>query len=108
MSLFAEYLLEKTQDQIIEKTYGFITYSFQADSCWIKDLYIKKEFRNMNKATDLADEVAEVAKTFKLKKLLGSVIPSNKGSTESVKVLLAYGMKLDSATNDFILFSKEI
>ena len=56
----------------------------------------------------MADEIAKIAKKEGCTKMLGSVVPSAKNSTISLKVLLAYGMTLQSSTNDFIIFEKEI
>ena len=107
--MFAEYLKEKTDDQIIETEKGFVTYCFTNESdCYIKDVYILPQFRNMGAMTEFGDQITLTAKAANKKRLLGSVIPSNKNSTASMKALFAYGMKIDSATNDFILLSKEI
>ncbi len=40
--------------------------------------------------------------------MLGSVVPSAKGSADSMKVLLSYGMVPFSSTNDFVLFKKAV
>ena len=114
MSLYAEYLREKTSDQIIESDKGFITYRFyydQKDNCeavYIIDLYVRPEFRKSHVASDAADIVVRIAKKRGCKKLLGSVVPSNKDCTSSVKVLLAYGMSIESATENMIWFKKDI
>ena len=42
------------------------------------------------------------------KKLFRSVVPQILGSTESLRVLLAYGFKLDSSAVNLIVFVKEI
>lgn len=108
MSLYAEYLHEKTDVKILESPNAFATYVFTDKGCWIKDIYVKPEFRKTNLARDLANMISEIAKEKGVKTLLGSVIPSNKNSTDSLKVLLAYGMTLDSCGNDFILFKREL
>ena len=101
--------MEKTDKTIIETEKGFITYSFtDKDTCYIQDIFILPDFRKSNEATKLANQVVDIAKAKGCKKLLGSVVPSSKNSTDSLKVLLAYGMTLDSCTNDFILFSKSL
>lgn len=102
--------MERTNDEILETEKGFITYRYieNAKSVYIIDLYVKPEFRNSHEASQMADAVCKEAKERGFTKLLGSVVPSNKGSTSSLKVLLAYGMRLQSSTNDFIFFEKEI
>lgn len=108
MSMFAEYLKEKTDDMIVETPEGFATYRYVDNSVYIIDLYVKPDFRRTYAASTIADNIVDEALKHGCNKLLGSVVPSNKGSTDSVKVLLAYGMSLDSSSNDFILFKKEI
>jgi len=109
MSFYAQYLKERTNDEIIETKKGFLTYRFMpTGEVYIVDLYIHPDFREQGEASALADEVVAIAKQRGCTELLGSVVPSNKGSTASLKVLLAYGMNLKSSTNDFILFSKGI
>lgn len=112
MSLYAEYLREKTGDEIIETKDGFATFRFttfkENPAVYIVDIYVIPALRNLKEASSLADTIVSRAKKEGCKYLLGSVIPSNKGSTSSLKVLLAYGMSLDSSSTDFLLFKKEI
>jgi predicted GNAT family acetyltransferase len=109
MSLYADYLKERTNDQIIESEKGFATYRFLNDkSVYIVDLYVKPEFRKQGVASDFSAIIMERAKERGCTKMIGSVVPSAHGSTESVKVLFAHGMRIESCTNDFVLFSKEI
>lgn len=107
-SLYAHYLRERTSIEIIETDFGFITYSIEAEECYIRDLFILPMHRHAHMAKDLADKVLEIAKTKNCKYLTGSVCPTTKGSDSSVKVLMAYGMKLHSAINNLIIFKKDI
>lgn len=110
MSLYAKYLTERTSDRILETEHGFATYRMLPDqkAVYIVDLYVDSDFRKSGVASQMADQIVEIAKKEEFTKLLGSVIPSNKNSTDSLSVLLAYGMKLQSSANDFILFEREI
>lgn len=110
MSLYAKYLTERTNDKILETGHGFATYRMIPDqkAVYIVDIYVDPDFRKAGTASQIADEIAKTAKKEGFTKMLGSVVPSMKGSTDSVRVLLAYGMKLQSSTNDFIIFEKEL
>lgn len=109
MSLYSNYLEEKTNDHIIETDKGFATYRFVDESTvYILDLYVLPDFRQTGTASLIADSIVEIAKKKGCTSLLGSVVPSNKNSTTSLKVLLAYGMSLQSSSNDFIVFKKGI
>jgi GNAT superfamily N-acetyltransferase len=110
MSLYAKYLAERTNDRILERNHSFATYRFipEQKAVYIIDIYVEPDFRKAGNAAAMADEIAKIAKTEGCTKMLGSVVPSAKNSTASAKVLLAYGMSLQSSTNDFVLFEKEI
>ena len=110
MSLYAKYLTERTNDRILEINHGFATYRMLPEQkvVYIVDIFVDSDFRKAGSAAQMADEIAKTAKKEGCTKMLGSVVPSAKNSTISLKVLLAYGMTLQSSTNDFILFEKEI
>lgn len=109
MSLYSEYLKERTNDQILEFDFGFVTFRhLDAETTYIVDIYVTPGLRKDGLATSMADEVSQIAKSLGKTKLLGSVMPSAKGSTDCLKVLLGYGMKLKSAVNDGIFFEKDI
>lgn len=109
MSMYADYLKEHHGDEIIETEYGFATYRYLGnDSVYIVDIYVVPEHRESNKAGVIADKVVQAAQVRGCKKLLGTVVPSAKNSTTSLKVLLGYGMKLQSSANNLIVFEKGI
>lgn len=108
-SMYARYLLEKTQDLILETDKGFATYRYvDPKTVYIIDIYVLPDFRNTNVASAMADSIVEEGRKKGCTNLLGSIVPSNKNSVASFKVLLAYGMSLESSSTDFILFKKEI
>lgn len=112
MSMYADYLKEKTSDLIIETEQGFATYRYIEfyghQAVYIIDIYVHPDFRQTNVASAIADNIVKEARAQGCTKLIGSVVPSNKNSTTSLKVLLGYGMTLESASNDFIFFKKDI
>lgn len=110
MSMYAEYVKEKTFDSILETPNGFATYRYMLEqkAVYIVDIYVLPEFRKSKVASQIADAIVEEAKKKNCTKLLGSVVPSNKNSTVSLHVLLGYGMILESAAADFIVFRKDI
>ncbi len=110
MSLYADYLAERTTDRIIENESGFVTYRYINDgqTVYIVDIYTVKDARQKGVGTFLAEIVADEARENGCKEMIGTVVPSTKGSTTSLMVLIAYGFKLKSAGNDFIIFTKEL
>ncbi len=110
MSLYADYLHEKTDDEIYESDVGFASYRFLNDfkTVYIVDIYIVPKFRNSGAASVMADHIVELAKAKGAIELLGTVMCTNKKSTQSLQVLIGYGMTLKSAANDVIIFRKDI
>lgn len=109
MSHYADYIREKTDKFIVETDKGFVTYSYWPNNkVYLEDIYIAPDFRKSHHASDMADTVARTAKSKGCTVMVGSVIPSTKNSTISLKVLLNYGMNLVSSSQDIIFFEKEI
>lgn len=108
MSLFRDYILERGGKEIIESEKGFATYYYINDGCYIEEIFVKPEFRKSGEASKLANEISEIAKSKGCSNLYGTVCPSANGSTNSLKVLLAYGFKLDSSINNLIVMKKEL
>lgn len=110
MSMYGDYLKEKTSDQILESEGGFATFRYLNDgkTVYIVDLYVKPALRQKEYASTMADLIVDIAKAKGAIELLGTVVPSSKNSTISLQVLIGYGMTLSSSTNDLIVFRKDI
>lgn len=107
-SLYAQYMEEREQKQVLEKPNGFAVYWFYQEWCYIEDIYVVPADRQSKVATEMANEITTIALGRGYKKLLGSVKPSAINSTKSLQVLLAYGFKLLSSDSNSILLEKQI
>lgn len=107
-SHYANYIKEREGFGIVEDSRGFATYKISGEECYIKDIFVKKEFRQKNVASEFADQIAEIAKEAGCKFLTGTVCPQAEGATTSLTVLLRYGFKLLSSKENLIIFIKEI
>lgn len=112
MSLYGDYIKERKNYEIIEDDRGFITFGhFEIEgrpALYIEELYVKPEFRKQNVASEYAMHVERMAKELGIGRVIGSVSPTCNGAHESLLVLLAYGFKLLSCTEDLIYFVKEV
>lgn len=109
VSFYADYIAEHTHGEVIETDRGFVTYVFTPENtCYIQEIYVAPRYRKSGAGGDFLAQIEGLAKQRGCKKVLGSVVPSAKGSTISLKVLLAVGFKLESSSADFILMNKEI
>jgi GNAT superfamily N-acetyltransferase len=110
MSLYAEYLQERTGDEILELASGFATYRFinNGTSVYIIDIYVEPEHRKTGLASALADQICRWAKDRGCSELLGTVAMGKPWTTDNTKVMLGYGMAIHSATPEAIIFRKEL
>lgn len=109
MSMYADYIKERMGDEIIEREEGFATYRYvNSYEVYIIDIYVKPDFRKTNIASQMADEIAEIARKEGKVMMIGTVSSTAKNPTESIKVLLGYGMKFRSSNQDGIIFEKEM
>lgn len=107
-SLFGQYIAEREGKEIVEDANGFATFFYINDGVYIQDLYVNPDFRQSGAASKYADQIAEIAKAKGYKKMYGSVVPSLKSSTTSLKILFAYGFRLDSSERNAIIVVKDI
>ena len=110
MSMYASYIREHRNDEIIETEHGFVTYRYlnEGKTVYIVDIFVMRDFRKTKEASNMADAVVEKAKALGAKELIGTVVPTAKNSTDSLKVLLAYGMELSHIAEGMVVFRKDI
>lgn len=108
MSLYGQYIKEREGKDIVECEDGFATYLIAGEECYIENLYVVPEKRRTHLATQLADQIAIIAKERGCKYLTGSVAPNTKNATSNIIVLISYGMRLLRSTPNLIYFGKEL
>jgi hypothetical protein len=107
-SLYAQYLFEREGFECVEELYGFATFKVTGDECYLRDIFVIPSMRKQRGASNLCDQVRDIAKARGCKFVVGSVAPSARGSNESIKAILAYGFQLFSSQQDFIIFKLDI
>lgn len=110
MSMYADYLRERTNDHILENEWGFATYRFMDDdhTVYIVDIFISQKVRGKGHAASLADRIADEARFKGCTKMLGTVLVGKEWTTTNAKILLAYGFEIQSATAEVIIFRKSL
>jgi ribosomal protein S18 acetylase RimI-like enzyme len=109
MSLFADYIKEREDKEIIESDKGFATFKiFDNGECYLQDIYVIPKYRETKIATEMADKVFAIAKERGCKLLVGSVCTEDKNATKNMKVFLAYGMQIYKNIGNMIFLNKEI
>jgi ribosomal protein S18 acetylase RimI-like enzyme len=107
--MFPEYFKELKNLELYQTEYGFVLYRIQNEGqLYIRDLYVKPEYRRGGLGFKMADELVELAKKQGCTMMIADVEPTNGNATSSVKFILAYDMQVAEANDDEILFVKEI
>lgn len=112
-SLYAQYIKEREDKQVIEYEQGFIKFSFGENEtfgkhCYIEDIFVTEENRDKHLASKMADQVKEIAKGKGCEFLVGSVDTTTNGVERSIKVLYSYGFTIKCLDGQMIYFSKEL
>lgn len=109
LSLYGQYLKERTGRGILESKDGFATFEYVTDDVvYIVDLFVTPKKRKSRIAANLADKICEQAVKDGKKYLLGSVDMTAKGAETSCKVLEAYGMRIHKVAQPMIFYVKPI
>lgn len=108
MSPFAQYIQEREGKSIIEDEFGFATYFYVENHCYIEDVFVLKEHRKGHHASRYAAIIAAEAKLKGYNKLLGSVAVKAHNSTYSTMALITNGFKIISCEPNTIYFEKMI
>lgn len=107
-SLYAQYIKERENFEIIEDEFGYATYRIVGEECYVRDVFVLPECRQKNHASGYVDKISEIAKTEGCTHVTTTVSPLAEGATTSLKAILGYGFKLLNSKEDRIVFVKEI
>lgn len=112
MSMWSDYVRERLGDEVLECMDGFATYRYTDDvgvpTLYIVDIYVAPHARKSGAARVMADKIVERAKAKECRRLIGTVSASAKNATDSIKVLIAYGMEFYKSNEHGLIFKKEI
>ena len=110
-NLYSKYIKEREGiDTVVhENGHGYATYKKLDDgSYYLIDIFVEKEYRRSHIATQLSEQVKQIALADKATTMLGSVCLTTNGVTESLKAVLGDGFKYSHASNNTLYFKKEI
>lgn len=109
MSLYAKYIREREEKEILEYDEGFATFKiFDNGECYLQDIYVVPDARKTGMAAKMADKVVEIAKERGCNTLVGSVCVDDKNATLNMKIFLAYGMEIYKNSGTIIFLKKDI
>lgn len=108
-SLYAQYIRERENKDIIESDKGFATFkTFHNGECYLQDLYVVPSERKTGLATEMANKIVEIAKERGCNTLIGSVSTEDQHATKNLKIFLNYGMEIYKIVGTMIFLKKNI
>ncbi len=109
MSLYADYIKEREDKEIVESDLGFATFkTFPNGECYLQDLYVAPQMRKSGLATTMTNQIVQIAKERGCHTLVGSVCTDDNNATRNMKVFLSYGMQIQRVVGNIILLNKSI
>jgi len=107
-SLFAAYIKERENEEVLMSAHGFATYKLEPEYVYITDIYVVPEKRQSGLASELANKIANRAKSHSVNMLIGSVDLNANNPDQSIKALHGYGFKFNHQDGSMLYFKKEI
>jgi hypothetical protein len=113
-SLYALYKKEIENVETIEEDYGFANYSIEYTEnkviVYVQEIYICHSSRGLKRSAEFVNKCIKKALSDKHKvtHVMTTVAVNGNNIEPSLKAILNYGFKLDSATSTLLYFSKEL
>lgn len=107
-TLYAKYIKERDDREILEDEYGFITYKILNQECFIYDMCVDLSSRVGSRGRALIDSLVEIAHAADCSFISANVFLSDKGSSNTLLAAIRVGFKAVKANNDIIFIVKEI
>jgi hypothetical protein len=93
-TLYEKYAREREGCEILENEFAFVSYRLIGDECFIQDLYVDKDERQMGKCRELIELLAELALGAECKSIIGNVFLNDPGANSTLKAALLIGFKV--------------
>lgn len=108
MNQLAQYLKEREGFDCLIGEECFASYRINGEECYIKDIWVHPDFRSKGLASELAKDIAAIAKRAGCTYLSGSVSGLVGDPSASTLAMLTYGFKISSIVENGLLFRKDL
>jgi len=108
VSLWAEYIAELEGCATHETDRGFVTFSIEPRSIFIRDMYVRPEHRNRGIASDFVRYVSRLAREQGKRYVTSVVYKAKRTADLSRKAQLAYGFEVSHEDADVIYFKLDL
>lgn len=107
-TLYAKYIKERLNQDILENENGFITYSINGEECFIAEMYVDKKKQSAGFGTDLIKLLNEIALEKGCKFITGNIQLFDQGKEQTMISALKCGFYIYSSNNQFITIIREV
>lgn len=108
MSHYAKYAKEREGAETIEDEKGFISYKIQDGVCFITDMFVDPDFRNLSIGKGFVKLVEEEAKEKGIETMMCTACTEAVNVKESIAFIKSNEYMIFNTVNTMIYFVKEI
>ena len=106
-TLYAEYIKERMDCDVLENETGFITYRIIGQECFIADMYVPARLRTAGKGRSLVGELEEIAKLKGCKFISATIYLKDGGASNTLTAALLVGFRVIAADQGVLTIIKE-
>jgi hypothetical protein len=107
-TVWAKYIKEREDLDILEDEFGFITYKFNTHECFIQDMCVDTSKRSQSHGRGLIDQLVEIAKAHGCTYIGANIFLADKGAMNTLTASMRVGFKIAKANNDVLFIVKDI
>jgi len=107
-TLYAKYIKERDDREILEDEFGFITYKISGEECYINDMCIDLSERSGSRGRNLIEQLKEIALKLGCTFISANIYLADKGSSNTLFASLKVGFKVVKANHDILFIVKKI
>lgn len=107
-SHYAKYVKERDNAETIEDERGFISYKFENGVCFITDIFVDPNFRNLSTGSDFGKMVEKKAKEDGIERMMCTACIESQNFLDAIAFIKSNGYTIFNTVNSLIYFVKEI
>lgn len=107
-TLYAKYVLERENAQILENDVGFIKYVITGKECFLADMFIESTKRSTSLCRNMFAELSKIASDARCEVITANIHLNDKGHVKTLQAAFKLGFKIARAQNDILLIIKEL
>ena len=107
-TLYAEYLKERQEAEILENESGFIIYKLTDGECFIIDMFIRPEIRGLGEGHSLVKNLKQIAIASGCKAITANIHLADKNANKTLLAGLHTGFKVVRADQNILLIYMDV